>query len=282
VITVGVAGLIFDEQRARESLFAGLQQVASPDVVKLVRHMLEVSAQSPTSLATVLATVFLFWAASRLFIQVQEALNLIWGVRVPDSESVLDFVRHFAIKRVISLAMVLGCGALLLASLFLQTLVSALGSFALRLVGAETLPAPVVVLEQLGLAYLLLATLFTIIYRVLPDARVRWADVWVGGLLTAAMTLLGTWLLGSYFTHVAPAWLQGAIGSVAAFVLWTYYLAQVFYLGAAFTREWSERCGVRVVPEAHAELVPPSESAADGGGFGSGTGAGAGAGAGAT
>lgn len=254
VISVSVAGLVFGEATARDGLLVGLRNVASDEVLRVATHLLDTAAREDTTLATVLATAMLLWAGSRLFLQMQSSLNFTWGVRaVIDSAG--DYFKYFALKRAISLAMVLGCGAFLLLSLGVQTLLGVVGGFALRVLGAARLPTGLAYLEQTALSFALLCVVLGVLYCALPDARVRVRDVWLGAVLTGALTLAGTRLLGFYFAHVAPTWLQGALGSAAVFMLWTYYLAQVFYLGACFTREWSCRHGQEVTPRAHAELV---------------------------
>jgi membrane protein len=255
VISVGVASLVFSKASARADLFETVRRAASEEVVRVVRRLLAAVEQQDSTLATALAAFLLLWAASRLFVQIQEALNLIWGVRAR-TRGTREYLQNFAIKHVISLAMVLGCGALLLASLLAHAVLAALDTLAVDTVGAFRVPSALLFLQELSLSFVLLAAGFAVIYRVLPDARVRWSDVWLGALLTAAMMLAGTWLLGLYFTRIAPAWLQGAVGSAAAFILWTYYLAQVFFLGASFTWAWSGRAGDRVQAQERAELAP--------------------------
>jgi membrane protein len=99
---------------------------------------------------------------------------------------------------------------------------------------------------------------FAVIYRTLPDARIRWNDVWLGSALTAGIVLLGTALLSLYLSRIAPAWLLGAVGSVAALLLWSYYLAQVFLLGAALTRVLACRAGESTEPAPYAEHREPN------------------------
>ena len=247
VISVGVASLAFSEAQARADLLHDVRRASSAEVVRMVEGLLDTAKQQDGTLATVLATCLLLWSASRLFGQIQEALNALWGVRVRP-HGLREHIQLFAIKHLISLAMVLGCGGLLLTSLLAHTVLSALGALRVR--------SALVSLQETGLSWVLLAVLFAVIYRVLPDARVRWGDVWLGALLTAATTLGGTWLLGLYFTRIAPLRLQGAVGSAAAFILWTYYLAHAFLLGASLTCAWAGRTGAEVQPQGHAERVP--------------------------
>jgi membrane protein len=254
VISVDIASLLFDQASARAGLLRTLQVVLGASALRITQLLLEQAAQPSTSLATLFATLMLGFAASRLFVQVQAALNAIWGVREAPTKRA-EYLRHFAWKRLVSLIMVLACGAVLLASLALQMLVASLEAAAARLTGIESLPLALSLLEELALVFVPLVLLFSLVYRLLPDARVRLLDVWVGALLSAVLTLIGTRLVGLYFTKVASLWLQGAAGAAAAFMLWTYYLAHVFLLGAAFTRVWSTRHGERVRPSLHALSV---------------------------
>jgi membrane protein len=139
--------------------------------------------------------------------------------------------------------MVLGCGALLLLTLVLQTAISAVSETLLQRLGLSELGSSMAFVQQIGLSFVLLGVAFAVIYRVLPDARIRWRDVWVGAVFTAAIVLIGTTLLSLYLSRIAPSWLAGAVGSVGALLLWSYYLAQVFLLGAALTCEHARRRG---------------------------------------
>jgi len=145
-------------------------------------------------------------------------------------------VQRLIVKRLVSFAMVLACGVLLLSMLIVQAVLAVIGAAASRALGVElaVVAPPIVFL-------LLLTLLLALIYRVLPDAEIHFADVWVGATTTALLVLAGTWLLGLYLTKIAPGWLQGAAGALAAFMVWIYYLAHVFLLGAAFTRTWAVR-----------------------------------------
>ncbi len=254
VIVVSVAGLLFDRAEARAALARTLHGIVSDDAVSVVTHALEAMQHHDTRVATLIATLMLLWAASGLFVEMQTGLNMIWGV-TPSASTFREHVRYFALKRSTSLAMVIGCGALLLASLVLHTVLTALGGLALKLVAGSALPPAIMLAQEDTLSLALLTVLFAMIFRVLPDAHVSFRDVGIGALLTAVLTLAGTRLLGYYFTNVAPLRLNSAVGSLSAFMLWTYYLARVIFFGAAFTRVWAVRGGRSVVPNKHAQLV---------------------------
>ena len=260
VIATMFAGLLIEPQQARAFLVANMERSSSHDIAALLEHSLEAAQQQRSGFAAVLATLVLLWAASKLFVVAQEALNAIWGVRPRPARTLLDSVRRVALKRVVSFAMVLGCGALLLVTLTLQTTISALSDSLLRGLGLSALSSSLAFVEQLALSFVLLSVVFAVIYRVLPDARVQWSDVWIGAAVTAAIVLIGTTLLSLYLSRIAPGWLAGAVGSVGAMLLWSYYLAQVFLLGAALTREQTCKAGQTREPEPYAE---PREPAAE-------------------
>ncbi len=256
VIAVGIAGLVVDPDHARRALLSSVERGSSHGISRLVLELLDSTRRQGSGWATVLATVFLIWAASRLFMVLQEALNAIWGVQVVLAESMLATAKRVAVKRLISFAMVTGCGALLLIVLVVQTALSDVRGSVLQWLHLKSQAGRLIFLEQSLLSFLLLSVVVTLIYKLLPDASVRWRDVWRAAALTAAMMLLGSWLLGLYFSRIAPAWVAGAVGSIAAFLFWCYYEAQVLLLGASLTRVLCARAGRDPDPAPHAELRP--------------------------
>lgn len=254
VVAVTVAGLAFERSEVRGALFSTVQDASNTEVANVVIDLLDAAERGGGRVAAVLALLMLAWAASRLFLELQEALNMMWGVRVKAAKNARESVRRIAIKRAISFAMVLGSGTLLLALLVLQTLMAGVGGIVARVVRTAEAVNVFGFVQQVAVSFGLLTLICAVVYRVLPDVRIRWRDVWVGASITALLVLIGTALLGLYLSRIAPAWLQGAIGSIAVFMIWTYYVAQVFLVGAAFTREWACRAGAGITPEAHAEL----------------------------
>jgi len=236
VIAISVASVLVERGRARQALISGVRDFASPAFADQLVQLMDAIDQQQTGVGAVLAAFLLLWAASRLFMQVEEALNLIWGVETKVVLGARQIVQKLVMKRLISFAMVIACGGLLLSMLVVQAVLAMIGAAASYTLGVElaVLGPPVVFFS-------LLTLLFAVMFRVLPDTEVRFREVWVGAATTSVLVLLGTWLLGLYLTKIAPAWLQGAAGAIAAFMVWIYYLAQVFLLGAAFTRAWAVR-----------------------------------------
>jgi membrane protein len=255
VIAVTIAGLFVDPAEARGALLRGVERAASRDIADVVVRGLEAAQSQRVGIGAAIALFLLLWAASRLFTVLQDALNQIWGVQPTPAGSVLVSLRRVALKRLVSFAMVIGCGALLLASLVLQTTMTSVSTSLLARLGLDGLQGRLAFVQQLGLSLLALTVAFALVFRMLPDAHVQWRAAWIGGIVTAVMVLLGTVLLSLYLSKIAPNWLQGAVGSIAAFVIWSNYLAQVFLLGASLTRVRATCHGERLEPERHAELV---------------------------
>jgi membrane protein len=236
VIAISVASVLVERERVREVLIAGARDMASSQIVDEVVKLIDAVEQQKTGVGALIAAFLLLWAASKLFMQIEEALNLIWGVETKAVLSTRETVQRLVMKRLISFAMVIVCGVLLLSMLIVQALLVMIGEVASNMLGVELAAfGPPIVF------FALLTSLFALMYRVLPDTEIQFREVWVGATTTSVLVLLGTWLLGLYLTRIAPAWLQGAAGAIAAFLVWTYYLAQVFLLGASFTRAWAVR-----------------------------------------
>jgi membrane protein len=201
--------------------------------------------------------VLLVFGASVLFVNVKGTLNELWGVLPPDRGIVQGFLR----ARLAAVLMMLATGGVFVASM-------ALGAAAAWItpVVEYRLPvgATVVTLLELVTSGLVLTLLCAATYRILPDAEIGWGDVWLGAGLTAVLFLLGRALIGWYLSHAAVASQFGAAGSLVVFLMWVYYSAQIFLLGAEFTQVYAEARGrpIRPAPGArHVErLVEPYRS----------------------
>lgn len=255
VIAVSVAGLVVDPQTARAYLLHGVERASGREIANVLVTGLEAAKSQGGGIGAVIALALLLWAASKLFTVLQDGLNAIWGVEPKPTSTTWHIIRRVALKRLLSFAMVIGCGALLLISLLLQTALSTVRSSVLEGLGLSAMQGDLAFAQQLGLSLLALTVAISAVFWLLPDVRVHWRDVWTGALTTAVFMLLGTALLSLYLSRIAPNWLQGAVGSIAAFVLWSNYLAQMFLLGAALTRERACARGETVEPEPYAKLA---------------------------
>jgi membrane protein len=249
-----MASWALERERARAALLRSLLLTAGVGVARQVSELMDAMRSIASETATWVAAALLLWAASRLFVQLQSVLNVIWGIRIKQ-RSTTAMLAGLAVKRFVSFAMVIACSALLLAAVIAHSLMSGMAS---RLAGAVEelgLSMPSLLIPDVILSLSLMTLVLASIYRVLPDARIPWRDVWVGAASTAVLIGAGTAALSWYLGRPGESLARGALGSGAAFALWSYYLCQVFVVGASFTRAWAERDGAAITPEAHAELV---------------------------
>ena len=220
--------------------------------------MLRAAARPKDSLvAMALAFATLLFGASGLFAQLQEALNTVWDVEPPPGRGLLGLLK----ERFLSFTMVLGVGFLLLVSLGASAWLAAFGKF---FSGLLPLPPAVMQAANAVLSFVVIGLMFAVIYRLLPDVRLAWRNVWVGAAVTALLFTLGKSLIGLYLGRSAAASVYGAAGSFVVILLWIYYSAQVFFFGAEFTKVYSRHFGAIVVPDKSAVPLTPAARAAQG------------------
>jgi membrane protein len=239
IIAIAVAGVVFGEEAARGAIQAQLQGLIGEPGATVVQDMVA-SASRPEAglIATLVGVVVLAFAATGVFVQLQDALNAIWKAKRRVSSGLLNFLR----QRLLSFAMVLGIGFLLLVSLVVSAVLAAAGTFLVGLLPAwETLLHVVSGL----VSFAIITLLFALIYKVLPDTRVAWSDVWMGAAVTSLLFSLGKLGIGLYLGKSSVASTYGAAGSFAVLLLWVYYSSQLLFLGAEFTQVYARWHGSR-------------------------------------
>src|SRR5690606_5334067 len=190
--------------------------------------------------------------ASGAFAQLQDSLNTIWEVKPKEGRGIKGMLRD----RFLSFSMVLVIGFLLLVSLAISAVLSGIGKFL-----ADLLPMPGAVMQALnfGISFAVTSLLFALIFKVLPDAEIRWRDVWVGAAVTALLFSVGRFLIGLYLGRSSVGSPYGAAGSLVVLLLWVYYSSQILFLGAEFTQVYTNRFGRKIRPKPNAEpLFPPA------------------------
>nr|WP_255435142.1 YihY/virulence factor BrkB family protein [Rhodoferax sp. BLA1] len=246
LIVISVAGLVFGEDAARGEIAHQLSSLMGDAGAKAVQDLLA-SVDKPLegSLATVLGLLMLFVGATSVFGELQDALDRIWRVAAQQpSSGWLALVR----ARLLSFGMILAIGFLLMVSLVTSAVLGVMGNWLQPVFGGWLVLAAVV--NALG-SFLLVAAMFALIYKVMPRARVQWRDVWTGALFTATLFTFGKFLIGLYIGRSGVISGFGAAGSLVVVLLWVYYSAQIFLIGAEFTWVYANAYGSRRV------LAPP-------------------------
>lgn len=246
IITVAIAGVVLGPEAARGQLAAELSRVVGSNAARGIQAVVA-SAYSPSTgtLGTLIGVVTLFVGASGVFGELQFALNSIWEVRAKPGRGILGEVKD----RFISFLMVLVVAFLLLVSLLLSTLISAVGhSFTPLLPGGELVWQACNFVFSLAL----ITGLFALIFKYVPDVEIAWADVWAGAAVTALLFTIGKSLLGVYLGKASFGSTYGAAGSLVVLVVWVYYSSQIFFLGAEFTQVQAKLRGRSIRPSQRA------------------------------
>jgi membrane protein len=252
IIVLGLAGFWFGEAAAQRELFGQLNQLVGKQGGDAIQALVVAANKSRTGFwATCIAGGTLAVAATGVFVQLQNSLNILWQVRHPNGRKIRSFIRH----RLLSFAMVLGIGFLLLVSLVCSAGLAALGN-----VLGDYVSGKDILLKALNFAISLgiITVLFTMIFKFLPDVKIAWRDVWLGGFITALLFNLGKILIGAYIGRSSLSSVYGAVGSLAIVLVWVYYSAQILFFGAQFTALYASRFGVKPEPVGGAEFIPIS------------------------
>jgi len=234
IFAVVIAGLVFGEDAAEGKIVGELQGVVGKAGASTIEDLIENARQpASSSVAAILAAVTLLFGATGVVVELQDSMNTIWNVHVRQAG-----ISHLVRKRLVSFAMVLGIGFLLLVSLILSAVMTALTTLA-----GSWLSAPEALLHfgDLALSFLGVGLLFALIYRIVPDTHVRWRDVWWGAGIASVLFAIGKAALGYYIANSTFTSTYGAAGSLVALLLWVYYSAQILFLGAEIAQVGSKR-----------------------------------------
>ena len=257
VVVIALAGSIFGEEAVRGQIFSEFQGLMGPEAALLIQEVLKSAARpSAGRIATLLGVGTLLFGATAVFAQLQDALNRVWEVAPKPGAVFTTLLR----KRVLSFAILLGVGFLLMVSLVMSAALSALST---RL--EALLPVDISLLQAFNflLSFLLITLLFALIYRLLPDVRLDGRDVMLGAVATSLLFVLGKTLIGYYLGKTSVASAYGAAGSLVVVLLWVYYSSLIFFFGAELTWVHSQKNrATQAPPEEGAMRVPPEMAGA--------------------
>jgi membrane protein len=239
IIVIAIAGMVFGEDAARGYLYAQLADLLGPQGAQVVRQMVERSGESQEGIiAPIVSVVFLLIGATTVFAELQSDLDRIWKAPAPTWSGWWGMLR----SRVLSLGMVVSIGFLLLVSLVFSAALAALSKWwSGRFEGIEGVLYALDFIVSLGV----ISAMFALIYKILPRVKIGWRDVWVGAVATALLFTIGKFLVGLYIGQSRVATGFGAAGSLVVVLVWVYYSAQIFLLGAEFTWVYAHRYGSR-------------------------------------
>jgi membrane protein len=238
VLTIAVAGMLFKDIDARETVVSEIEQLVGSQGAEVVDSIDPPEREKGGVLATIVGGVTLLFGALGVFRQLQGALNAIWRVHPKPTAGLWNLIG----SQLFSMATVLMTGFLLLVSLIVS---AALSWFGTQTLGRLDLPGFLLEGINLGLSFLIITFLFALIFKLLPNTAIRWRHVWLGAAVTALLFTIGKTALGIYLGRASVTSAYGAASSIIALLLWCYYASQIVFLGAEFTRITSRSAGGR-------------------------------------
>ncbi|RAU84212.1 YihY/virulence factor BrkB family protein [Pontibacter arcticus] len=254
IIIISAAGYFFGQKAISGEIYFRIRDMIGAEGALAVQDMVEsINNFAGLSIATILGVVTLFIAATGVFISLQDSMNEIWCVKPVPKHGYLKLF----LDRLLSFGMILVLAIILLISLLANTILVYIGDF----LTAKFTGWIVYVLHLVNFAsgLLLMSFLFASIYKFLPDAKIRWRDVWVGALVTALLFSVGRGIIGLYLGTSNMASIYGAAGSVVLILTWVFFTSQIIFFGAVFTFVYSRKYGFNIYPAEYAVRVVHTE-----------------------
>lgn len=258
LLLISLAGLFFGREAIEGHVFSEINGLigreAAAQIQEVIRNM-ELSGTTNTALA--IGAVTLVIGATTVFGEIQDSINLIWKVKAKPKRGWLKLITD----RLLSSSLIIGLGFLLVVTLIINGILTALSGYLMRYFPDATLT--LLNIANLVLSFVVITVLFGVIFKVLPDAKIAWKDVRMGAIFTACLFLLGRFLIGLYLETTGAANPYGAAGSLIVILLWVYYTAIILYFGAEFTKTYAEFKGARIQPADYAVYVEEIEKERD-------------------
>lgn len=240
LIAIGIAGLAFGQAAAQGAIVGELSGLMGQQSAEAIQSMLQSAGKGQSgTIATMIGVATLLVTATGVFVEMQTSLNAIWKAQ-PRTSAVSRLIR----ARLVSLGLILALGFLLMVSLAASAALSALGSYLNGILPAIRL---LLYLANFTVSFVLIALLFAAIYKFLPDTPIAWRDVSIGAVVTTLLFTVGKSLIGVYIGSSKVASTYGAAGALIVILLWIYYSAQIFLLGAEFTKCYAHRHGSKTL-----------------------------------
>jgi membrane protein len=254
ILIISLAGLFFGEAAAANRLYPQIAHyVGSAAALQIQDILKKLQLSGKSGIAVVIGVITLFLGASGIFLEIQDSLNRIWRVKAKPKRGWLKMIQN----RFLSFSLIISLGFLLLASLIINLLISTLGEWIEHFIPVVT--SLLIKGINLGITFIIISSLFAIIFKFLPDVKIKWRDVRSGAFFTAVLFMIGQYAITLYIQYEAKTSAYGAAGSILMILVWIYYTAAILYIGAEYTEVYAEAIGSRIEPADYAVHVQQTE-----------------------
>jgi membrane protein len=254
ILVISLTSLFLGHDAINNTLYPQIKAyVGSQAALQIQEIIKNLQISGKTGVALITGIVILLVGASSMFVEIQDSINIIWRVKAKPKRGWLKLIQN----RFLSFSLIISMGFLLLVSLVVNIAINALSAkLAHFLPGVTGLVLGGI---NLVITLIVIAILFGIIFKVLPDVKIRWAEVRMGAIFTAILFMIGQYLIGLYIQYTAQGSAYGAAGSIIIILVWIYYSSSILYIGAEFTQVYAEATGCNIEPADYAVLVYQTE-----------------------
>ncbi len=254
ILVISITSLVLRHYSFNDTLYAQMKEFigneATAQIQEVVKN-LQFSGKTGTALVSGIAVLLL--GASSMFVEIQDSLNIIWRVKAKPKKGWVKLLEN----RFLSFSLIISLGFLLLVSLIINIAVKALSTRLEHFLHSVTVT--IFELINVVITLLVIAVLFGIIFKFLPDVKIKWKDVRAGAIFTALLFMFGQYLIGLYIQYAAQTSAYGAAGSIIVILVWIYYTSAILYIGAEFTQVYAEAMGRSIEPAEYAVHVEQTE-----------------------
>jgi len=243
VMIISISTLFFQRDTITGNLFKQISSLLGTETATQVKNMIiSISETKKSLIATIIGLIAVLIGATGVFVELQKALNIIWEVKAKPRRAILTVLR----TRLFSFGLILSIGFLLLISLTISTILSAMSFWVIN--HWPDLAIMIFYILNFVLSFGVILIMFALMFKILPDAKIKWAHLWLGSVITTLLFLLGKTAIGFYLSKTNPGSAYGAAGSVVLILLWTSYSSMIFFYGAEITRAYADHVTGKVVP----------------------------------
>jgi membrane protein len=254
IIMMSLAGIIMGKDAVRGKLFYQINGLVGNEAAIQIQDIISnIEKSQYTTSGVVIGLVLLFIGATGVFAEIQDSINYIWSIRAKPKKGWLKLL----INRLVSFSLIVSFGFIMMVSLVVHALLDLLQDRLVKLFDDATL----IVFQLLNycILFAVISTLFAIIFKVLPDGRIRWKDAYAGAIFTSVLFLIGKFLIGFYLGRSDIGVTYGAAASIVIILIWVYYSSIILYFGAEFTKVYTMNFGSGIVPDKTAVFIVKQE-----------------------
>lgn len=255
IIIISLGGIFFGEEAIKGELVNQIEDLVGESSALFIQSTLSnIQINQNGGLAAIIGTGVLLFSASTVFAEIQSSINFIWGLRTKPNKGIIRFL----FNRLMSFSMIATLGFILMVSLILNGILKVISQRLLNILDLEQLN--LFFLLNNGIVFLVIVLLFTIVFKTLPDAKIRLRDSFAGAVFTSILFMIGKYLIGYYLSSTNIGTVFGATASVALLMTWVYYSAIILYFGAEFTKVYTDTFGQKIVPNVYTFLIVKKET----------------------